>query len=939
MSDFLRAIQGDLVDAARLSFGDQWSPASLKPALAQMRQAYGAANGPDFSQPEIRLAYALASHPYHALMSYEVFSQCAHLLKCDHLGVFRATVLGAGAGAEAIALIRTLSEKVSGLQHISLTLVDRESGWSNTRRTTIEKTSKRWWNGQLTIHDLTADLATEEGRANTRSAITDSDLVIAQALLTEITQGDEAVNVLADLLTHFSADSLLLLCDFTKMRGLQEWIKEIDGNETLRTVLALQERFPMPSCHVDVKPLYADEPFLRERGQVTVTARLYSRPGWTPPSIEVDETFAPTEGQVAVLESFASFLKDEKLNTLILEGPAGTGKTEIVRQMAATAVAEGLMVSLWAPTGQAAVRLSSRTGLPASTVHSALFERTGRIDNDTSEREWPPTLVFARRDLDYSRHVVFIDEASMIGDHIDVDGDEPAELKFEDGRLLSHILKGVVEKNGRVVFVGDSCQLPPINEQFPIALSAPYLESLGCNVVETHLSEVRRTTDNSEILQLANKLREKVKLGEEDLQSVNPDSRGDVVITGSLDLAPFQIEQFRSGEAVALASRNIDVANANMLIRASLGCGSELPEPNDRMVLTKGNQIFGLMNGTDVCAVSRVGDVMSVQRHKRHEQITEVVHLQEVVLQMNLPSGDVLDFAATVVVDALGAASIDLLSMVRRVLWVDFIIRMRDLGLDKRDEDFWRMYESDVRANALLCSYGYARTTYRAQGGEWKSVFVDVHSLLPIRPGTSRQAYSAVTRSKSALYLRGWPRGVKTPMTHEELAEGPKSILQQALQRRIVSRPLPTAITTVQLSVEDGSSSLLLNLFDGAKGLNFHLDKASEEESEAVSASLELWKRRENVRHRREVPVRLEAGVSQLEEFLESRGIDLFVVKPGNATREIELHAFRDTDYAIFRSTWTDAVGLNLAKFRSHETNSPALSDLVFDAVREIFSA
>jgi hypothetical protein len=306
---------------------------------------------------------------------------------------------------------------------------------------------------------------------------------------------------------------------------------------------------------------------------------------------------------------------------------------------------------------------------------------------------------------------------------------------------------------------------------------------------------------------------------------------------------------------------------------------------------------------------------------------------------MNLPSGDVLDFPATIVVEALGAASTDLLSMVRRVLWVDFIIRMRELGLDKRDEDFWRLYESDVRANALLCSYSYARTIYRAQGGEWKSVFVDVHSMLPIRSGTSRQAYSAVTRSKSALYLRGWPRGAKTPMTHEQLAEGPKSILQQALRRKIAYRPLPTPITTVQLSVEDGSSPLLLNLFDGAKGLNFHLDKASTEESDAISASLNRWKRLESVRHRHEVPMRLEAGMNQLDVLLKSRGVDLFVVPPGRATREIELHVFHDNEYAIFRSFWTDEIGLNLAKFRLLDTNSPLLSDLVSDAVRDVFSA
>jgi hypothetical protein len=310
-----------------------------------------------------------------------------------------------------------------------------------------------------------------------------------------------------------------------------------------------------------------------------------------------------------------------------------------------------------------------------------------------------------------------------------------------------------------------------------------------------------------------------------------------------------------------------------------------------------------------------------------------------VLLNMKLPSGDILDFSAMIVIDALGSASAEFLSMVHRVLWVDFNIRMREQGLSKNDDAFWQSYASDSQANALLCTYSYARTVYRAQGGEWKSVFVDVHSMLPIRSGTSRQAYSAITRAKSALYLRGWPRGEKVPLTHEQLAEGPKSILQRALRRKVTYKPLPTASTTVQLSVEDGSSSLLVNVFDGAKGLNFHLERETPDEREALNVPLNLWKRLESVRHRHEVPVRLEAGMNQVSGSLESEGVDLFVVKPGNATREVEIHAFRGNDYEIFRSTWTDELGLNLTKFRLLETSSAVLSDLVAATVTRAFSA
>jgi len=937
MSDFLKTIQSDVVQAARESFGADWSTAALQPALIEMRKSYAAITGPDFSRSEIRLAYALASHPYHAFMAYELFSQCVHVLKSQTPGKFSAVILGAGPGAEAIALIRVLAEKVPDLNHISLTLIDKESGWTKTRRVTLEQTAQHWWQGQLTLNEVTADLSTDEGRQTAINSLVDVDLVVAQAVLTEIVEGNESVNLLADLVNNFSADSLLLLCDFTKMKGLHNWINELDAIDSIRTVLALQHRFPMPSCHEDVKPLFVSEDYLRERGQVTVTARLYSRPGWHPPVINVSDEFIPTEGQKSALDSFATFVRSDSANTFLLEGPAGTGKTEIMRRMASIATAEGMSVSLWAPTGQAAVRLSARTNLPAGTIHSALFERSGRTDNDAEDFEWPPTIIFTRRQLDYSQHVVFIDEASMIGDRVAMHDDQPPELIFEDGRLLTHILDGVIKNNGKVVFVGDSCQLPPIDEEYPVALDRRYLESRGCEVVESKLTAVTRVKDDSEILNFSMNLRGRVLAGEHGIAALEFRVDSDVVPVSTFDL-PFLIDQFKKGDAVALAGRNVDVANANMLIRGSLGRLGELPESDDRLVLTKGNDSLGLMNGTEISAQTLIGDVVEVSLRNRRTKELEVVRLQKALLTMKLPSGDVLEFTATIVVDTLGAASSDLLSIIRRVLWVDFQIRMRAAGIDKKQESFWQIYEGDERANALVSCYSYARTLHRAQGGEWKSVVVDVQSILPVRPGTSRYAYSAITRAKEALYLRGWPRVEREPRTHEQLAEAPMSLLQIALNRRFTFQALPPKTTTVQLSPEDNSSGLRVNLYDGAKGITFNSQNGTPDETNAVARALGVWSKLESVRGRHEVPVRLEARMARLQSMLEQSNIDLFVVRPGNATREVEIYAFLNKDFAIFRSTWTDQSGLNLQNFRSVDTNSSSLRDLVSSLVTRVFS-
>jgi hypothetical protein len=939
MSDFLKAIQFDVLETARAAFGSTWGVADLRPALKELRESYAVKTGPDFSKPEIRLAYSLASHPYHALMSYEMFSQCAHLLKARRVTEFSATLLGAGPGAEAIALVRLLAAKMPDLEHITLTLVDKESGWSNTRRTTIEKTSRRWWQGKLTVNEVTADLVTDDGRETAIGALKDADLVVAQAVLTEIFDGQESVNLLADVVNHFGSDSLLLLCDFTRMTGLDNWVAELDELESMRTVLAIQQRFPMPACHPDVKPLYANEDYLRERGQVTVTARLYSRPGWQPPVIHVNDEFVPTQGQQEALTVFAEFINNDSTNAFILEGPAGTGKTEIMRRMAAICASQGFSVHLWAPTGQAAVRLAERSELPTSTIHSGLFERTGRVDNDTKEREWPPTIVFSRKGIDYSKCVVFIDEASMVGNRREVEDGEPPALKFEDGRLLTHILEGVVGNNGKVVFIGDSCQLPPIEEFFAIALNENELTKMGCHVVSASLSEVRRTTANSDILNFSNRLRESVLAGHDSITSVQPDLAGDISVTKSFDLAPFLLDEFRAGDAIAVAVRNIDVAYSNSLIRQSLNISSELPVEDERLVLVQGNQILGLLNGTEVRAKSLVGDTIEVSLRRKGTNEVDVVRLQEVLLATTLDSGDELEFEATIVVDTLFSAGRELLTMIRRVLWVDFLIRMREVGLTNKDEDFWKAYEKDTRANALVSTFSYARTVHRAQGGEWKSVLVDVHSMLPERSGTSRQAYSAVTRAKQALYLRGWPRVGVEPLTHEYLAEGPTSILQQALKRRFTYRPLTNAVTAVQLRAEDDTSNLLVNVFESKRGITVQLNRGTPEESEAVESSLNAWAKWEWVRRRHEVPTQLEGFFVELEGRLTKHGLDLVVSRPGNAGREIELHVFSGSDFASFRSYWTDAAGLTVRTFTAVDFNSESLRDSVVGHVHAILGS
>lgn len=117
---------------------------------------------------------------------------------------------------------------------------------------------------------------------------------------------------------------------------------------------------------------------------------------------------------------------------VVITGGPGCGKTTITRVVCNIMQAQGLSLTLCAPTGKAARRMTEATGLPAATIHRTLG-------------------VFGDEEARYSFQTdgVVIDEASMI-----------------DAALMRRIVKACNERT-RLIFVGDVDQLPPVGAGEP----------------------------------------------------------------------------------------------------------------------------------------------------------------------------------------------------------------------------------------------------------------------------------------------------------------------------------------------------------------------------------------------------------------------------------------------------------------------------------------
>lgn len=64
---------------------------------------------------------------------------------------------------------------------------------------------------------------------------------------------------------------------------------------------------------------------------------------------------------------------------------------------------------------------------------------------------------------------------------------------------------------GKVLFVGDPAQLPPVGESVSNALRAEYFQEKGLKVIETELTEVLRQKNDSVILKNAMMIRDLLK--------------------------------------------------------------------------------------------------------------------------------------------------------------------------------------------------------------------------------------------------------------------------------------------------------------------------------------------------------------------------------------------------------------------------------------------
>lgn len=446
----------------------------------------------------------------------------------------------------------------------------------------------------------------------------------------------------------------------------------------------------------------------------------------------------PTKGQEEALRRIANFLeKSSSGDTYLLKGYAGTGKTTLISALVRALPGIGLKSILLAPTGRAAKVMSTYSGKVAHTIHRKIY-RPKQNDGNWYSYSLSPNQ--------HTNTLFIVDEASMIPDRSATqEGFGNNQNLLQD--LIDYVKSGA---NCRMLLVGDNAQLPPVGLDNSPALDIRLLAGYyGLRAGHFELTEVVRQEQQSGILFNATTLRNAIRAnatvpsfreGFSDFERVAGTDLGERLSESYQELGP---------EGVTVVCRSNRSANSyNRQIRfGSLWMEDEIAA-GDYLMGVK-NNYFWLGEDSPVGFIAN-GDIL---------RITRVISYEDRFgFRFANISAELIDYPSQPAFE---------LKIILESLYTEAPALTRDQSsalyqaiLDEHPEVTSKTGKQALIAKseyyqALQIKFAYAVTCHKAQGGQWKRVFVDLGYITPDKYDTAflRWLYTAITRATEKVYL------------------------------------------------------------------------------------------------------------------------------------------------------------------------------------------
>lgn len=413
--------------------------------------------------------------------------------------------------------------------------------------------------------------------------------------------------------------------------------------------------------------------------------------------------------QQAVADYFMEFLADDDQTEMIIDAPAGYGKSYLVKHLVDTVFrnykkgfeqlgvkAPYTSVAITATTNKAADSLAETTSLNAITIHN-LFSLLVTPDYKTGETNLKKTKnTCIAQDI-----IIFIDECSMI-----------------DKELYTHIQQ--LTHHCKIVYVGDKYQLCPVKS----GLSPIYTK----NLPELKLTIPMRNQNHKELIDLCNQLQKTVETG------VFNDI---AIVPGVIDLYSASDTQ----QAITDAFVNNTLGDTRVLTYTNKK-STEFNEfikqlRNHTETFTEGD----IMISCGVCKLSNssmvhVEDEIYIKKiHKRHELIEVVPGFTKISFTLMEIIHKGIRYIVKVP-ESFNQIRQLTKELAKKKLWVEYFT-IKEAFLDLRPKE--------------------SCTIHKAQGSTLDTVIIDISDLstCTIPNMAARLLYVAVSRAKSRVIFYG----------------------------------------------------------------------------------------------------------------------------------------------------------------------------------------
>lgn len=447
--------------------------------------------------------------------------------------------------------------------------------------------------------------------------------------------------------------------------------------------------------------------------------------------------FTPTSDQDSLLRQFAGFVCSET-EVFIVHGYAGTGKTTLLKTIVETLSEANMSSCLLAPTGRAAKVMAQYTGKPASTIHKKIY-RQQKAD------------VLSKFALAFNmqpRTVFFVDEASMLSTEY------AEQAMFGSGMLLADLFSFVFNNNGcKLVLIGDSAQLPPVGLPHSPALQQDYIfQTFLKQTQSAQLTQVLRQAESSAILKNATGIRNCIaSMGSATEMTNVPQLQqaADIQAISGADLLgelEHSYDTVGCEDCIVITRSNKQAYRYNEGIRRSILWQESRIAVGDMLMIVK-NNYFWATHVTDVDFIAN-GDSAKVLKLGAYENLYgfSFVNARLLLIDYNV------EIEAKLLLETLESEAPALTHEQSHSFYNEVLADYADVGNKRKVYEEMKKHEY---FNALQVKFAYAVTCHKAQGGQWKHVYID-HGFLPkesINGDFLRWLYTALTRATEKVFL------------------------------------------------------------------------------------------------------------------------------------------------------------------------------------------